>query len=137
MTTSKIKVIQHVKPFENSHGTTYYHNVEMDNGDKINIGKKKELQVGWELTYEIIGDESQEYRKAKSVNPEFSQSSNSGSSKPVRDNNNQAIITIQTCAKIASEQYAIVGKFGTPEEVGSYAKELAELLIKGAEELNK
>ena len=43
----------------------------MENGDKINIGKKKAQQVGWRLTYEIIGDKKddgtyqQTYPKAK------------------------------------------------------------------------
>jgi hypothetical protein len=40
----------------------------MDNGDKIEIGKKKELKEGWELTYEIT-DDAFEYHKAKSVQP--------------------------------------------------------------------
>lgn len=71
MKTSKVKAIQSVKPYNGQHGVTYYHNIELENGDKINIGKKKELQVGYEVTYEIIGDPGQhEYTKAKAVKPE-------------------------------------------------------------------
>ena len=69
MQKSKIKRIETMKPYTGAHGTTIYHNLEMDNGDKINIGKKKEQQVGWELTYEII-DAGQEYNKAKAVKEE-------------------------------------------------------------------
>lgn len=72
-TTAKIKRVVNVKEYTNSHGTTHYHNLEMDNGDKINIGKKKVQEVGNELTYEIVGDKKQdgtyqqEFPKAKSV----------------------------------------------------------------------
>ena len=45
MKTSKVKAIQSVKPYNGQHGVTYYHNIELENGDKINIGKKKELQI--------------------------------------------------------------------------------------------
>ncbi len=66
--TSKIKEVIFIKPYNGQNGTVYYHNVEMENGDKINIGKLKEYGVGDELTYEIIGDLGQhEFTKAKSV----------------------------------------------------------------------
>lgn len=68
--TSKVKEVVNVKPYTNNYGTTHYHLLVMENGDKINIGKKKELQVGWEITYEIIEEGQQEYNKAKSAQPE-------------------------------------------------------------------
>lgn len=70
MKTSKIDTIHEVKEWNGSNGTVFYHSLIMDNNDKINIGKKSLLQLGNELTYEII-DTSQEYNKAKSVNPDF------------------------------------------------------------------
>ena len=71
MKTSKIKLVKEVNPYINVHGITYYHLIEMENGDKINIGKKKKQLEGWELTYEILGDPGQqEYTKAKSVQKE-------------------------------------------------------------------
>ncbi|HBC05172.1 MAG TPA: hypothetical protein DC015_13500 [Aequorivita sp.] len=71
MKTSKVKNVQDVKEWNSKNGAVYYHNVELENGDKINIGKKKKLQIGDEITYEIIGDLGQhEYTKAKSVQPE-------------------------------------------------------------------
>ena len=54
--TSKIRLIDLVKEHSNSHGKIYYHNLQMENGDKINIGKKNLQEKGWELTYEIIGE---------------------------------------------------------------------------------
>ena len=69
--TSKILSVDLVKEHSNSHGTTLYHNLQMENGDKINIGKKKTQQIGWELTYEIVGDKKDDgtyqetYPKAK------------------------------------------------------------------------
>lgn len=67
--TSKIKTVVSSKPYTGANGVTIYHNLLMENGDKINIGKKKPQEVGWELTYQVI-DEGQEYNKAKSVQPE-------------------------------------------------------------------
>lgn len=71
MKTSKIKLVNEVNQYTNDYGVTYYHLIVMENGDKINIGKKKKQLEGWELTYELIGDAGQhEYTKAKSVQKE-------------------------------------------------------------------
>jgi hypothetical protein len=68
---SKVKVIAECKDYTNDFGTTHYHNLEMENGDKVNIGKKKKLAVGDELEYEFIGELGQhEYTKAKTPKPE-------------------------------------------------------------------
>lgn len=64
-TTSKIKTINQVsEPWGDR--KILYHQLEMENGNKINIGKMKVQEVGQELTYEII-DEGHEYNRAKSV----------------------------------------------------------------------
>lgn len=76
--TSKIKTVVSTKSYTGTHGITIYHNLEMENGDKINIGKKSEQKVGWELTYEIT-DEGQEYNKAKSAKKEEASIQNNGS----------------------------------------------------------
>lgn len=78
MKTSKVKAIESIKEWGDGDRKTFYHNLEMDNGDKINLGKKKELEIGAELTYEITGDEQHEYRKAKTINPEFNASQPTG-----------------------------------------------------------
>ena len=67
MKTSKIKNVVNTKEWSNNGRTIIYHNLEMDNGDKINIGKTKVQNVGWELTYEILEQGQQEFNKAKSV----------------------------------------------------------------------
>jgi len=85
--TSKIKSISgSPTPFTNSYGTTYYHNLEMENGDKINIGKKSQCQIGWELTYELTGEDDgqQEFKKAKSVKKEGGFEKGSGDLKGVK-----------------------------------------------------
>jgi hypothetical protein len=71
METSKVKTITSTKEWTGQNGTTIYHCLIMENGDKINIGKKKKLEAGMELTYELTGgaDDQQEYKKAKSVTP--------------------------------------------------------------------
>jgi len=53
MQKSKVATIIGCKPWNGNNGTVYYHDIIMDNGDKINIGKKKELAIGEELEYEI------------------------------------------------------------------------------------
>lgn len=83
--TSKIKTVVSSKPFTNSFGTTIYHSLEMENGDKINIGKKTEQKVGWELTYEIT-DSGQEYNKAKSAQKVEAPVSNNGGGFPTPKN---------------------------------------------------
>lgn len=67
MTTSKVEKVTSVKPYNGQNGTIYYHNLIMANGDKINIGKKKELAIGEELKYEIVETGQQEYNKAKPI----------------------------------------------------------------------
>ncbi len=70
MKTSKIKEVVNVsEPYGKF--KTLYHNLVMDNGDKINIGKVKEQIVGWELTYEIVEEGQQEFNKAKAVQKEY------------------------------------------------------------------
>lgn len=65
--TAKIKEIKHISPWSGNGATIYYHHLVMDNGDQIDIGKKSECKVGWELTYKLIGDPGQqEFTKAKS-----------------------------------------------------------------------
>ena len=71
---STIRRINQVKQHTNTYGTTHYHQLEMENGAKISIGKKKELSVGEELEYEIE-DTGQEYNKAKTPFAQPAQSS--------------------------------------------------------------
>ncbi len=70
MKTSKIKEVVNMNPWTSNTGKKIiYHSLVMENGDKINIGKMKEQQVGWELSYEITEQGQQEYNKAKAVSP--------------------------------------------------------------------
>ena len=69
MKTSKIKEVVSVsEPY--GQYKVLYHKLIMENGDKLDIGKTKKQEVGYELTYEFTGDLGQhEFTKAKSVNP--------------------------------------------------------------------
>lgn len=67
--TSKIKEVVRTKDYTGAHGTIIYHDLIMENGDKIQLGKKTSQKVGYELSYEIT-DEGHEYNKAKSIKPE-------------------------------------------------------------------
>lgn len=66
-----IKEIHSINEYNGQHGTIYYHHLEMENGDKIDIGKKKKMMVGWTIDYEITGDAGQhEFTKAKTAKSE-------------------------------------------------------------------
>ncbi len=104
MKTSKIKTVVSIKPHQTQkYGTTFYHNLEMENGDKINIGKKKEQQVGWELTYEITEQGQQEYNKAKAVAPESFNKSNNYTPSNSSNDDRQLLIVKQSSIKAAVE----------------------------------
>jgi hypothetical protein len=75
----------------------------MENGDKINIGKKKEQQVGWELTYEITEQGQQEYNKAKAVAPESFNKSNNYTPSNSSNDDRQLLIVKQSSIKAAVE----------------------------------
>jgi len=69
MKTAKIKEVVSVSEPYGKYNILY-HKLIMDNGDKLDIGKTKQQEVGYELTYEFTGDlGQQEFTKAKSVNP--------------------------------------------------------------------
>jgi len=104
MKTSKIKTVVSIKPHQTQkYGTTFYHNLEMENGDKINIGKKKEQKVGWELTYEIEEQGQHEYNKAKAVAPESFNKSNNYTPSNSSNDDRQLLIVKQSSIKAAVE----------------------------------
>ena len=100
--TAKIKEVVRTKDHTNSYGTTIYHDLVMDNGDKIQIGKKKLQQVGWELSYQIV-EEGHEYNKANSIKPEDvgGSSGSSSSSSSAKSESVQNMIVAQSCISSA------------------------------------
>ena len=104
MKTSKIKTVVSIKPHQTEkYGTTFYHNLEMENGDKINIGKKKEQKIGWELTYEITEQGQHEYNKARAVAPESFNKSNNYTPSNSSNDDRQLLIVKQSSIKAAVE----------------------------------
>lgn len=71
MTTSKVKEIKNVKPYERDGKTTYYFTIVMENGDEGSIGKKAvdAIKVGDELTYTL--EEGQYGKKIKEAGTAF------------------------------------------------------------------
>jgi hypothetical protein len=126
MKTSKIKNIVNTNEWKGSNGIVIYHNLEMENGDKISLGKMKKLEVGEELNYEITST-AQEYNKAKSVMANFA--GNNFKSDPDR---NKAIVK-QTCMKAAAALYSgtkdIDGMFFAWEKIENkfYNKETVKI----------
>ena len=101
MKTAKITAVHQCKEFNGQHGLMYYLNLTLDNGDEINIGKKKKMEVGEEITYELTGgdDGQQRFKKAKSVQKE--NTFKGGNFQP----KDQDSIIYQTCLKSATELF--------------------------------
>ena len=104
MKTSKIKTVVSIKPHQTEkYGTTFYHNLKMENGDKINIGKKKEQKIGWELTYEITEQGQHEYNRARAVASESFNKSNNFTSSNSSNDDRQLLIVRQSSITRAIE----------------------------------
>jgi pSer/pThr/pTyr-binding forkhead associated (FHA) protein len=70
MKVSNVKEVKSFKLWTNPKTgmSIFYQDLILENGDKINIGKSKIQKEGWEIRYEIIGNEGeQEFTKAKAT----------------------------------------------------------------------
>jgi len=128
MITSKIKEVVNVsEPYGKF--KVLYHKLIMDNEDKIDIGKQKEQQVGWELTYEILEKGQQEYNKAKAVAPDkFKSNGQTSYSSSVKKDDVQELIVRQSSLKAAVDLCR--GNDCSPEEVCATAQIFAEWVLK-------
>ena len=101
--TSTIKKVVNVNEYDGKFGKTFYHHLEMENGDKIDIGKKKAQLEGWELTYDIIEFGEQEFNKAKAVVPEGFKHKTFNPKTQGKSDDVQLMIVKQSCLKCAVE----------------------------------
>jgi len=140
MKTSKVTQVVSVKPWTSTNGTIQYCRCVMENGDKIEIGKKKPVEVGWELTYEITGDAGQEYTKAKAVQPEQAPSSNQGTQAPrTAFVDNTKGMKIGHAITNAVNLHVALGSFpnNSKDDMMSSIKEYAKMIYQISEELNQ
>ena len=121
MKTSKIKEVKNVSDPYGKY-QTIYHKLIMENGDKIDIGKKKEQQVGWELTYEIIEEGQHEFNKAKAVAPDNFRANTSSSFK---SNDDRQISIIRQSSLKAAVEY-LKGAEASLEEVYEVAEKFID-----------
>lgn len=136
MKTSKVKSVENVKEWSNGNGTVYYHNLVMENGDKINLGKKSQLSAGVELNYEIVDqDGTSEFHKAKTVNPEQGNFNQSYGNNKGSDNKDLQIL-FSVCLKAATDLYSSHSmQIPNAQELVSYAEELTKSSLKSLEDL--
>ena len=128
MITSKIKEVVSVSEPYGKYNVLY-HKLIMDNKDKIDIGKQKEQQVGWELTYEIVEEGQQEFDKAKAVSPDkFKSNGQTYYSSSVKKDDVQELIVRQSSLKAAVDLCR--GNNCTTEEVCATAQIFAEWVMK-------
>ena len=129
MITSKIKEVKSVsEPY--SQYKVLYHKLIMENDDKIDIGKQKEQQVGWELTYEIVGDGQQEYNKAKAVSPDkFKSNGQTSYSSSVKKDDVQELIVRQSSLRSSIE--FCKGSNGSVEDIFYLADECYKWVMGG------
>lgn len=128
MKTSKITEVVETKNWDGPNGTIIYHQLKMENGDKIEIGKKTNLNVGDEIHYEIK-DTSQEYNKSKSVNPEWKDKPIGGGSFKGKSNNASFALSY------AKDIFVAHGALGTttgmtPDDVTLYITGMADDFLK-------
>jgi len=130
MKTSKIKTVVSIKPHQTEkYGITFYHNLEMENGDKINIGKKKEQKVGWELTYEIEEQGQHEYNKAKAVAPESFNKSNNYTPSNSSNDDRQLLIVRQSSLTRAIEFMQLNNTKCTEDELLNQAETFVQWVM--------
>jgi hypothetical protein len=138
MKTSKIKEVVSVsEPY--GQYKVLYHKLIMENGDKLDIGKTKKQEVGYELTYEFTGDLGQhEFTKAKSVNPmqeQFNKSDNKNDNKmskadwEAKDNRKELVIARQVALYNATA-YCNADKC-SPEEILETANMFCTWIVSG------
>ena len=141
MKTSKVEKIEKVVPWSGANGTVLYHALLMENGDKINIGKKKELAIGQELEYEITETPEQakgEYLKAKTPKKDFVP--NSGGGGFSKDPLTQFYIIGQSCQDravkiVCNDADNVTGKVEV-ERIEGITKALMTQVIKLATEFS-
>lgn len=136
---SKIKEVVSTKPFTNIYGTTHYHCLVMENGDKINIGKKSILQVGWELNYEITETGQQEYQKAKSIQDEVPPAANN-QAQPTSNFQKASVqddILYSVCLKGAMDFYLQINERGIEEKYGYNPENICSMALEVAKQAKK
>tara|TARA_R100000656_G_scaffold68882_2_gene51900 strand:- start:398 stop:847 length:450 start_codon:yes stop_codon:yes gene_type:complete len=115
MKTSKIKKVVSVsEPYGKF--KVLYHKLIMDNEDKIDIGKQKVQQIGWELTYEIQEKGQHEFDKAKAVAPDkFKSNGQTSYSSSVKKDDVQELIVRQSSLRSSVESHK--GSNASDEEI--------------------
>lgn len=137
---AKIKEVVSVKPHTGNFGTTQYHCLVMENGDKINIGKKTIQQVGWELNYEITETGQQEFNKAKSIQDEEHPMTKQSPASFKSDFNKvdvQDNILYQVCLKGAMDFYLQINQAGIEEKYGYNATNICSMALEVAMQSKK
>lgn len=126
MKTAKITSIDSVKQWTGPNGMLYYHKLQMENGDKIDIGKKTEMSVGKEIHYSITGPGQGGYQKAKSEQPQNNTAFTSPNQQPNDDR--QKSIVRQSCLKGAIERVNAIDNMTSDDFGFESIKTLAEKL---------
>ena len=68
---STVYKVNNVKEYNGRNGLIYYHNLTLDNGDKINIGKKSKLAQTFNVSYVLKEEPGQhEFTPARSASRE-------------------------------------------------------------------
>lgn len=127
--TSKIKSCRFVREWQGQNGTVYYHAVELENGDKGEVGARKqdpeELQPGKELTYTIT---SREFRgnTEYTIKPVRKSGSGGGGKGAPRD---EARITYLSCLASACTLHQQSSMVNEPEKVLETAEKFYRVAI--------
>ncbi|MCR4335215.1 MAG: hypothetical protein NUV57_01615 [archaeon] len=124
---AKIKEIIGTPKVAGNYGILY-HNMIMENGDKINIGKKTLQKVGWELAYKISDPASiQEFQEAKGLSKEEAEAESGSTPTPAKTTQPtthfqkadiQDDILYSVCLKMSSDFYLQINQAGIEDKYG-------------------
>ena len=122
---AKISTIEQVSGDGQKWNGIYYHNLTMDNGDRINIGKKGLFQVGEQFHYELL-ETGKRFNKASRVNPEWKEQKEASETGQNNTNGKNKSFAL-SYAKDFIIPFAQAGLFTEPEKAAQVTIKVAEL----------
>ena len=127
--TSTVKRIESVKDWNGGNGVIYFHNLEMDNGHKINSGKKKKLSEGDTLSYEVVEVGQEEYSKTKPWNPEYDKPNNDKSSFVKKSGGQNASFALSYAKDLVCATGLPSGSNPTPDVIANQVFDIADKFL--------
>jgi len=132
MKTAKVTRVEFKREWTGQNGVVYYHDIELDNGDKGSIGCKSKLPdsiaEGKELSYEITQDGEYNGQPRFKIKAVSAKPFSSGGYGGKRDPETDIRIARQSSLKIASEVILAAGGHNSTGEIIADIIDAADIL---------